>query len=45
VGSAIIEGPVSRHLLSFRKGTRSDVDLGATKSVLLVDNTINDIPL
>jgi hypothetical protein len=37
IGSVIICKDFSRHLLYFRKGNHADVDLGATKSVLMVD--------
>ena len=40
VGSAIVSREFSRHMLSFRKGRKDDGELGATRSVLLVDVSI-----
>ena len=45
IGSTIIAKEFAHHLISFRKGTRFDTDLGATRSVLLVESKIADIPL
>jgi hypothetical protein len=40
IGSVIIGKEFDRHMLHFRKGTHSDVDLGPTKSVLMVDSKV-----